>query len=266
MASAASKDGTSIAFDQSGDGPPIIVVGGALEYRSIDPSSGQLAALLAGRFTVFRYDRRGRGESGDTAPYEVEREIEDLAALIDEAGGSAFVVGGSSGAVIGLDASAAGLGISRLACYEPPFIVDDSRPPLPHDYIHRLVELASSGRTGDAVEYFLTTGVGMPAEAVTAMREAPFWAGLEAVAHTLAYDGAVMGDTMAGNPLPTERWASVTIPTLVMDGGASPAWARNAVEALGAALPNAHRRTLEGQTHQVAPEALAPVLEEFFGG
>jgi pimeloyl-ACP methyl ester carboxylesterase len=258
-----SKDGTAIAFDQSGDGPSIILVGGAMSTRSAAVS---LAALLAPRFTVFAYDRRGRGDSGDTAPYAVEREVDDLDALITAAGGSAFVVGHSSGAALALEAAARGLAITKLALYEPPFIVDDSRPPLPGDYVTQLTELIAAGRRGDAVAFFMTTGVGLPVEAVAQMRHDPMWPALEDVAHTLPYDGTIMGDTMRGNPLPLKRWASVTVPTLVMDGGESPAWQRTAVQALVDVLPHAQRRTLEGQTHGVAPDALAPVLEAFFAG
>jgi pimeloyl-ACP methyl ester carboxylesterase len=257
-----SKDGTAIAFDRSGDGPSIILVGGAMSTRS---ASVPLAALLAPHFTVFAYDRRGRGDSGDTAPYAVEREVDDLAALISEAGGSAFVFGHSSGAALALEA-ARGLAITKLALYEPPFIVDDSRPPLPGDYVTQLNELIAAGRRGDAVAYFMTTGVGVPGDMVAQMHHDPMWPALEDVAHTLPYDGTIMGDTMRGNPLPLKRWASVTVPTLVMDGGESPAWQRTAVQALVDVLPHAQRRTLEGQTHGVAPDALAPVLEEFFAG
>jgi pimeloyl-ACP methyl ester carboxylesterase len=215
---------------------------------------------------VYHYDRRGRGDSGDTAPYAVEREIEDIDALIQEAGGSAFVFGMSSGAVLALHAAAAGLAITKLALYEPPFMVDDTRPPLPKDYRERLIQLLVEGRRGDAVELFMTEAVGVSAETVAGMRGAPFWPAFEAVAHTLSYDDAIMGDTMTGKPLPTGRWATVTIPTLVIDGGASPPWARNAVEVLVDMLPDAQRRTLVGQTHQVDPEVLAPVLEEFLDG
>jgi pimeloyl-ACP methyl ester carboxylesterase len=260
---ALSKDGTAIAFDQSGDGPSIILVGGAMSTRS---SSAPLAALLAPHFTVFAYDRRGRGDSGNTAPYEVQREVDDLDALITAAGGSAFVFGHSSGAVLALEAAARGLAITKLALYEPPFIVDDSRPPLPGDYVTQLTKLIASGRRGDAVAFFMTTGVGLPVEAVAQMRHDPMWPALEEVAHTLGYDGTIMGDTMRGNPLPLKRWASVTVPTLVMDGGESPAWQRTAVQALVDVLPHAQHRSLEGQTHGVAPDALAPVLEEFFAG
>jgi len=258
-----SKDGTTIAFDRTGEGPPIVVVGGALSTRG---AAEPLAGLLAPSFTVYAYDRRARGDSGDTPPYAVEREVEDIQALVEDAGGSAFAFGHSSGGVLALEAAAQTLGISKLALYEPPFIVDNSHPPLPNDYIERLTELASTDRRGDAVQYFMVTGVGVPIEAVASMREASFWPALEAVAHTLSYDGRIMGDHMSGKPLPSDRWASVTIPTLVIDGGESPPWQRNAVQGLVDVLPDAQRRTIEGQTHDVDPALLAPVLEEFFAG
>ncbi len=263
MDTVTSKDGTTIAFDRSGEGPAIVLVGGAFQHRAIDPSTARLAELLAPSFTVYHYDRRGRGDSGDTAPYAVEREIEDIDALIQDAGGSASLFGMSSGAVLALDAAAHGLAVTKLALYEPPFVVDDSRPPVPQDYTERLTGLLVEGRRGDAVELFMTEAVGMPAEAVAPMRGGPFWSPLEDVAHTLPYDAAIMGDTQSGSPLPAGRWAAVTAPTLVIDGGASPDWARNAVAALAQALPIAERRTLIGQTHQVDPEVLAPELEAF---
>src|ERR671937_523006 len=167
-----SKDGTTIAFDQPGDGPSIILVGGAMSTRS---ASVPLAALLAPHFTVFAYDRRGRGASGDTAPYAVEREVDDLDALISAAGGSAFVFGHSSGAVLALEVAARGLAITKLALYEPPFIVDDSRPPLPRDYVTQLTELIAAERRGDAVAYFMTTAVAVPGGMVGPMRSAAPW-------------------------------------------------------------------------------------------
>ena len=258
-----SKDGTALAFDRSGEGPPVVVVGGALSTRS---AAEPLAGLLAPSFTVYAYDRRGRGDSGDTPPYAVEREVEDIQALIEEAGGSAFAFGHSSGGALALEAAARTLGITKLAVYEPPFIVDSSRPPLPDDSVERLTELASTGRRGDAVEYFMETGVGMPPEAIAAMKDAPFWPALEAVAHTLPYDMRVMGDNLSGKPLQADRWASLTIPTLVIDGGASPPWLGNAAQGLVDVLPEARRRTIEGQTHDVDPTLLAPVLEEFLAG
>ncbi len=257
-----SKDGTTIAFDRSGKGPAVILVGGAFQHRAIDPRTAQLAALLAQHFTVFHYDRRGRGDSGDTQPYAVEREIEDLEALIKEAGGSAFVFGMSSGAVLSLEAAARGLTIKKLALYEPPFNSgDDTDRQAAENYTKQLTALLAGGRRGDAVALAMTR-FGAPAEAVAAMRQTPIWSLFESVAPTLAYDNTIMGD----GSVPTKRMASVTVPTLVIDGGASPAFMHNAAQAAVAAIPNAQHRTLEGQTHDVAPEILAPVLEEFFAG
>jgi alpha-beta hydrolase superfamily lysophospholipase len=253
-----SADGTTIAFDRSGQGPPVILVGGAFNDRS---TAAPLAAELDSEFTVFNYDRRGRGSSGDTSPYAVDREVEDLDALIAEAGGSGSVYGLSSGAALALEAAACGLPIDSLALFEPPFVVDGSRPRPPEDLRVQLSELTSSGRRGEAVELFVTTAVGLPAEAVAQMRNAPMWPGLEAVAHTLAYDTAVMGP---GNALPAERIASVTVPTLVIESAGSPEWLRSAAQAVADVLPHAQHRTLEGQFHDVAPEVLAPELEQFF--
>lgn len=261
MQKVTSQDGTNIAFDKTGHGPALILVSGALGDRMAAVS---LTPLLSPHFTVFAYDRRGRGDSGDTAPYAVEREVEDIEALIKEAGGSAVVYGHSSGAVLALRAAAHTRAITKLALYEPPFIVDASRRPVPQDYVSHLNELVAAGRRGEAVEYFMTKAVGVPSEIVTQMRQSPMWAGMEKVAHTLAYDGQIMGDTMAGHPLQAEQWTSVTIPTLVMDGGASEDWVHHTVQTLTDMLPNARRRTLEGQTHNVDPAILAPFLIEFF--
>jgi pimeloyl-ACP methyl ester carboxylesterase len=254
-----SSDGTTIAFDRSGEGPPVIVVGGAFIERS-HPAVTGLAALLAPDFTVYNYDRRGRGDSGDTAPYAVEREVEDLQALIREAAGPAFVFGLSSGAALALEAAASGLAITKLAVYEPPFTVDDSRPPGPRDFAVQLTGLISAGRRGDAVEFFMTKGMGMPAEFVAPMRNAPMWPALEVLAHTLVYDTAVMGD----NSLPAERMAAVTVPTQVMNGENSTPWLRHAARVTADALPHGRHHTLEGQDHVVDPAALAPALKEFF--
>jgi pimeloyl-ACP methyl ester carboxylesterase len=261
-----SQDGTAIAFDRSGTGPALILVGGAFQYRSFDPRTARLAELLATDFTVYHYDRRGRGDSTDTLPYAPQREIEDIAALITEAGGSAHVFGMSSGAILALDAAAHGLPMIRLAVYEPPAIVDDTRPAIPDDYLDRLNGLLAAGRRGDAVELFLTEAVGVPAEYVAPMRGEPMWPGFEAVAHTLAYDGAIVAGTQEGRPLPATRWAAVSSPVLVIDGGASPPWLRNGAQAVADALPDAQRSTLDGQTHEVSPEVLAPALSTFFAG
>ncbi len=260
-----SKDGTHIAYDRSGSGPAIILVGGALSDRS---AGAPLAALLAPHFAVFAYDRRGRGDSGDTAPYAVEREVEDIEALIREAGGSAFAYGMSSGAVLALEAAGRGLHIPKLAMYEPPFVVDDSRPPVTEEFATQLKELLAAGRRGDAVALFLTKAVGVPDEFLGGMRQEPFWPVMERMAHTLLYDLTIMEDSQRGEPLParlTRLMASVTAATLVMAGGASPAWLQHAAQAAADAIPGARHRTLERQTHGVAPQVLAPVLEDFFG-
>jgi pimeloyl-ACP methyl ester carboxylesterase len=263
MDTVTSADGTKIAFERSGDGPLLIVVGGALSDRA---AAAPFAALLEPRFTVVAYDRRGRGDSDDTPPYEVAREIEDLGSVIGATGGEAFVFGHSSGAALALDGAIHGLSITRLALYEPPFIVDDSRPPIPRDYVDRLRELVAADRRGDAVEYFMTSAVAVPPEMVAQMRGMPMWPRMEALAHTIAYDGEVMDGHVWGAPLPAPWVAPVTIPTLVMDGGASPDWARNSVRQLASILPNAQHRTLEGQDHGAAPEAVASELEAFFLG
>jgi pimeloyl-ACP methyl ester carboxylesterase len=261
-----SEDGTRIAFDRVGQGPPLILVGGAIQYRAIDEGTRRLAELLSPGFTVYHYDRRGRGESGDTAPYSVDRELEDLDALIQEAGGAAFVFGMSSGAVLALDAAARTTAVTKLALYEPPLMVDDTRRPIPDGYAERLKKLLASGRRGDALELFMTEAVGVSADTIAPMRRSPFWPALEASAHTLPYDNTIMEGLVSGAPLPADRWATVTVPTLVIDGGASPQWARNAVGALVDALTDARRVTLEGQTHQYDPELLAPVVQEFLAG
>jgi pimeloyl-ACP methyl ester carboxylesterase len=256
-----SKDGTVIAYEKTGGGSPLILVGGGLSDRS---TSASLTTLLASHFTVFAYDRRGRGDSGDRGPYAVEREVEDLQALIAEAGGSASVFGHSSGAVLALETAACGPAITKLALYEPPFMIDQSRPPLPEDYGEQLSELLSSGRRSEAVEYFMTIAVGLPSETVARMRQTPIWTRFENVAHTLIYDQTIMENSTTDNTLSATRWASVLMPVLAVDGGASPAWRRNAVQALVDLLPSAKRFSLEGQTHRFDPAALAPVLIDFF--
>ncbi len=257
-----SKDGTTIAFERVGSGPPVILVDGALCYRGSGPSGG-LAGQLTEHFTVFTYDRRGRGESGDTQPYAVEREIEDIDGLIEEAGGSARVCGISSGAVLALDAAAAGLSIEKLALYEAPFIVDDSRPPQAEDYVPQLNGFLASGKRGDAVRSFMRE-VGLPGILVTLMRFMPAWGKLKAIAHTLPYDAACMGDTQRGKPLPTDRWATAAVPTLALVGGKSPEWMQHGMRELDELLPNSELRSLEGQTHMVKAKVLGPALKDYF--
>ena len=253
-----SKDGTRIVFDRAGQGPALILVDGALCHRSFGPMEA-LSALLSPHFTVYRYDRRGRGESGDTLPFSVQREVEDIAALINEAGGSAFVYGTSSGAALALEAAISGLPINKLAMYEPPYNSEPSARAAYGQYTTELNDLLSKGKRGDAAARFMAY-VGTPPEAIEGMKHAPFWAAFEAVAPTLAYDAAALGDGAA----PVKRSASVNVPTLVMAGGATFPFMHETADALAEAIPNAQRRTLEGQTHDLAADAVAPVLVEFF--
>ena len=253
-----SKDGTIIAYEQSGQGPALVVVGGVLGDHH---QQAGLAALLAEHFMVYNIDRRGHGESGFTAPYAVEREAEDLDALITEAGGSAFVYGTSGPGVLCMEAAARGLSpkMKKLAVWEPPYILEDSRPPILQDYKEQLAQLLREGRKGDMIELFLTKAVGMPAEFMAPMRQSPFWAAQEAFAPTLVYDATLMGDFS----LPKERIAKATVETLVIDGGTIP-WISQAAQVVADTLPHAYRRTIAGQPHNVADEAMAPVLIEYF--
>ena len=256
-----SRDGTPIAYDKTGQGPALIIVAGAFQGRM---AMSPYVESLSKRFTVYNYDRRGRGDSGDTQPYAVAREIEDMDALIQEAGEAAFVFGGSSGGVLTLDAAAHGSNLTKLAVYEPPVVVDDSRDPVAIDMVDQLKNMVASGRRGDAAELFMTKGSLMPAEMVAGMRTQPFWTEVEAVAHTLVYDAVIMDGTMRGTPLLRDRWSAVTIPTLVMYGGEGPAWSRNAAENLVDLLPRAEGKALPGQFHTLTPDILVPVLEKFF--
>jgi pimeloyl-ACP methyl ester carboxylesterase len=256
MNTVTSKDGTTIAFDRMGQGSPVVLVSGGSTDRT---ANAPVAALLASDFAVFNYDRRGRGPSGDTPPYAVEREVEDIDAVIGATGGSAFLYGTSSGAALALEAAASGLAISKLALWEPPFVIDENFRP-PKDQVEQYNTMIAEGRRGDAVEYFMTRVVGMPPDFVTDARTQPWWAATEALAHTLAYDAIIMGDYS----VPTERAALVTTPALVMVGGASFPFFRETAEALANALPNGQTRTLEGQTHDVDPAVVAPALKEFF--
>ncbi|HLZ59910.1 MAG TPA: alpha/beta hydrolase [Ktedonosporobacter sp.] len=253
-----SKDGTIIAYEQSGQGPALVVVGGV--FGDHHQQAG-LAQLLSEHFTVYNVDRRGHGASGDTPPYAVEREVEDLAAILDAAGGSAFVYGTSGPGVLCLEAAARGLSanMKKLAVWEPPYILEGSRPPVPRDYKEQLTQMLREGRRGDMVELFLTQAVGMPVEFVAPMRHAPFWAAQEAFAPTSINNAILMGDFS----LPKERIAQVTVETLVIDGGTIP-WVSQAAQAVAETLPHVHRHTIAGQPHNVADEAMAPVLVEFF--
>jgi pimeloyl-ACP methyl ester carboxylesterase len=249
-----SKDGTRIAFERMGSGPALILVMGAFNDRS---TGRPLASFLAPDFTAITYDRRGRGESGDTASYEVEREVEDLEALIGKVGGEAFVFGYSSGAVLSLKAAARGLGIKGLALYEPPFSVNRSEPKV--DHAAALDGLVRAGRRGEAVEYFQREVVGIPAQVVAHLRGAPFRAGLEEMAHTLVYDMTIVGD----GSVPAKAKA-MRVPVLAMDGEKSPDGLREGAGVAAAVIPGAEHRSLPGQNHDLVREAVGPVLKEFF--
>lgn len=250
MGTVTSKDRTLIAFDQSGAGPALILVVGAFNDRA---TAAQLAQFLEPHFTVFNYDRRGRGESGDMAPYAIEREIEDLDALIAQAGGSARIFGYSSGAILALRAAAHGLALTQLALYDPPPTGAQAGKLAP-----QLAELIAAGRRGDAVELFQTEAVGIPAALVAQMRHAPFRPALENMAHTLVYESTILGR------LPEGLLASVRSPTLVIHGEESHVLLRQAARSIADALPNSRYCTLKGQGHDIVPASVGPVLEEFF--
>jgi len=256
-----STDGTRIAFTKIGSGPPLILVDGAFCYRENGPAA-KLAVLLARHFTVFAYDRRGRGESGDTPPYAIEREVEDLRALIKEAGGSAFVLAISSGAAVALQAVAGGASIGRLALFEPPFVTESGQPRTYEVARARLDQLLSDGDRAGAVKFFLTDVVGVPRPFTFVM---PIlmrsgWEKNKAVAHTLKYDLKLLSDWSVLNG------QSASVPTLVVAGEKSPRFLRDAVSMVAAAIPGSRTKTLAGQNHNLSPAVLAPVVDEFFQG
>ena len=251
-----SNDGTTIAIERTGDGPPVVLVcGGSVDRHADD----HLAVELSKDFTVLNFDRRGRGDSGDTLPYAIDREIEDIAAVIEAAGGSANLWGSSSGAVLALRATAAGLPVDRLALWEPPFIPDGVPRP-PEDQVEQYERMVAEDRRGDAVEFFMTKVVRMPAEYAAGARHQPWWSATEALAHTLAYDARIMGDYR----VPADVAAAVKAPTLVVAGGADMPWMRDTAAALANAIPDGEARFLDGQGHDVDMTVLAPVLAGFF--
>ncbi len=255
-----SKDGTQIAYDRLGQGPALILVDGALGYRSLGFGAGLVKELVP-HFTVYDYDRRGRGDSGNTLPYSLEREIEDIAALIQAAGGRAFVYGISSGACLALEAaSRLGDRVKKLALYEPPYRSDAGAREEWQQYWDHLTSCLAEGKNGDAVILFMKL-VEAPAEAIAGMQQSPMWPLFESVAPTLEYDAAAIGRERT---VPVSRAANVTAPTLVMNGDASFPFMEDAAVKIANAVPNAQHRVLKGQTHDVSPQALAPVLVEFF--
>ncbi len=263
MLTVTSKDGSRIAYDRHGSGPPVILVGGALSYRKFNKMK-ELARLLAERCTVINYDRRGRGDSTEVKPFALEREIEDIAALVEAEGGSASLWGWSSGGALALRAAAAGVGVERLSVYEVPFMVTPGgKRPTP-DYGERLDELVAAGDRNGAVKHFMRNAIGIPAPFVALMRFAPMWKGLRATAHTLPYDWAARGKhTMSGAPLVAGEWTAVTVPTLVVAGSKSPGVLREGSRALAEVLPIAELRALQGVSHNLKMSALAPVLADF---
>lgn len=265
MPTVTSKDGTRIAFDKVGSGPAVILVNGAMSYRrAFDTTLEDLAELLSKDFTVYDYDRRGRGESGNTQPFTKVREIEDIQALIEEAGGEAMLVGFSSGGAVTLETTAVTPGVTKAFVYEVPFIVDDGRQPL-DDYEGHTTRLVAEGKLDELIEYFITVVAGVPAEFVGGIKQdQAMWERMRAIAPTIPHDAAFMSEFMKGKPLPAGYWSKVKVPVLVGDGGASPAWLHHAAEALAEALPNASRETFKDQTHSFDPKVLAPVVIEFF--
>ena len=255
METVTSRDGTTIALDRIGSGPAVVLVSGGSTDRT---ANAPLADLLAADFTVLNYDRRGRGPSGDTLPYAIEREVEDIAAVLDAAGEGAALYGTSSGAALALEAAASGVSVSKLALWEPPFIIDESARP-PADQVQQYETMLAEGRRGDAVEYFMREVVRMPPGFVEQARGAPFWAATEAIAHTLPYDARIMGDYS----VPVDRAALIQAPTLVLVGGGSFPFMRETADALAAALPDGEVRVLDGQTHDVAPDVMAAALRTF---
>lgn len=262
MRTISSKDRTSIAFDQVGSGPTtIILVAGAVQHRAFDQETAYLADLLAPHFSVINYDRRGRGDSGDTQPYAPAREIEDIEALIDDSGGAAYLYGMSSGAALAMQAAVAlGSTVKKLAMYEAPYNDDPQARERWREYRQELDALLAAGRRGDAMALFMALA-GMPPENLSQVKQSPAWPTFERVAPTLAYDAAILGEESA---VPREEAAHVQIPALVMAGEASPPFMRTTAAALAKAIPNGRYQVLAGQTHAVAAEVLAPALIDFF--
>jgi pimeloyl-ACP methyl ester carboxylesterase len=252
-----SADGTPIAVDCAGAGPALILVVGALQDRS---ATRPLAAALTPYFTVCNYDRRGRGASGDTAPYSVEREIEDFSAVLAQAGGSAFVYGHSSGAALALEAAARGLAITKLVAYEPPYVLTKPESKRRAALASTVGDLLAAGRQGDAVEHFLIEAVGLRPPVVQVLRGSRHWSPMEQLAPTLPYDFAVLD----GAAIPASRLGRISIPTLFLDGAASPGWAREPVRAAAACVPGARHASLAQQDHSVAQSIIAPLLVSYF--
>lgn len=255
-----SKDGTTIAYEKVGTGPALVLVDGAMCYRDFGPCRS-MAIHLKDRFTVYFYDRRGRGESGDTQPYAPEREFEDLHAVIEAAGGDAFVHGYSSGAALVLRAAASGVPMRKLSAYENPWVGVNKVKGRTPDYLADLDRFLATDDRGGAVGYFMVKMVGGPAFLPLMMRLMPkVFAQLKDVAHTLPYDTKIMGNWS----VPTTELSKVSVPALIIGGGKAKPNMTAAVRDAADAVPGAIHTTLPGQTHQVKDDALAPMLIEFF--
>ena len=268
MGTVKSKDGTVIAFDEYGpaDAPAVVHVYGATAHRAVQPSPAAIAEVAGGDLRVLVFDRRGRGESGDTEPYAVEREIEDVAALVAHAGGRAVLLGESSGAVLALEAARAGLPVDGVVMFEPPFVVDDQRAPVPADYLPRLDALIAEGRREDALKLFTVECVGIPEEWLGGMVTMPTWEPAVQVAPTLRYDGRIMDGLMTGDPAPLRRFADVTLPVLVLVGEQTFPFLPPAAAALADVLPNGELRQVPTADHTLTPEAAVPALRELVRG
>ncbi|PSL43855.1 pimeloyl-ACP methyl ester carboxylesterase [Chitinophaga niastensis] len=254
-----SKDGTTIVYDKTGNGPAVILVDGAFCSRNFGPMP-KLTPLLAKSFTVFTYDRRARGDSGDTQPYAIQREIEDIDALIKVAGGFAYLFGISSGAVLCIKAVASGLNITKLALFEPPFNIGSRQRQPPADGEEQLTKMIAAHKKSDAVKFYLTKVIGLPAIVPFIMQLTPNWSKMKANANSLPYDAAIMGNFL----MPIDQVSAVKVPTIVIDSEKSPEALRKPAQVVAETLPNAQRRSLKGQVHNVPPEVLAPVLVDFY--
>ena len=264
MATVTSKDGTKIAYSKLGHGPALLLVDGALCYRDFGPAKG-MVDVLKDQFTVYIYDRRGRGESGDTSPYSLQKEIDDIAAIIDVVREPVYLFGQSSGGVLAIEAANA-LGankVKRVAVYEAPLFVDGSREPLPTNFIKTLQSNIHSGKNGAAVKQFMQL-VGTPGFFIAIMPLLPMWQKLKQVAPTLIYDFEFMKDKQQGTALNAQEWSNATMPTLAMAGGKSPRWMKAAAKQVATVLPNASFHEVPGQNHMVKATELAPLLEAFF--
>ena len=263
MSTIISTDGTTIAYEKIGSGPAIVVIHNVAEDRT---AVAGIVKALSEHFTVISYDRRGRGASGDPQPYDPAREIDDLAALIDVAGGTAALTSGSGGCGLALDAaSALGKKVTGLYLYEPPFIVSGSRPPAPADYVEHQEALVAAGKRSEAVEYFMTEMIRVPAEYLPMMKQDPSWDAMAAYAHTYAYDGLILRGLQDGKPLPGDRW-TIDAPIAVALGGNGEAFIREGAEALAGNLPDVTVLTLADHDHSafwMAPEAVAEQARAF---